>query len=207
MKRPLIVVLAAVVLVAAGAFAWWLVRAVDGVAAGPTSVAAADRMDKKLSQILENGSRPVRTPLVTTLSEEEINSYFEYRMAEKIPKGVSKVRLTLSKDRVSGTATVNFDQVKAAQKKPVNPLLDNLLTGTKPISAAGTFTSQNGTGVFHLEEVSIGSMNVSGFLLDLLIRHFIKPRYPNVAIDSPFPLPEHIDRIVIEQGHVVIYQK
>jgi len=208
MKRPVIPIVAALLLVVAGALAWRLARTTNGsAAANPLSPAAADRMDKKLAQIQKNSALKSRAPLVTTFTEEEINSYFLFRMGSKVPKGVSNVRFTLHKDRVLGTATVDFETVKASQKKPVNPLLDFLLSGTKPVAGAGTFTSRDGSGLFHLEEVSIGSTKLSGFLLDLLIRHFVQPRYPQAAIDRPFALPEHLDRLVLEEGRVVAYQK
>ncbi len=68
-------------------------------------------------------------------------------------------------------------------------------------------TSSNGSGVFHLEQVSIGSLALSGGLLDLVVRRFVIPRYPKAAIDRPFQLPAGIDRLVLEEGRAVIYQK
>ncbi len=208
MKRPLIIVIASLVLIAGGGLVWWLTRSIHSAAAtAPVSQAAADRAEKKLAQITQNASLKTPAPLVTALSEEEVNSYFQYKMGTKTPKGVSNVRFSLHKDRVSGTAIVDFDQVKAAQKKPVNALLDQLLSGVKPVAGAGTFTSRNGAGLFHLEEVSVGNVGLSGFLLDLLIRHFVQPRYPRAAIDRPFELGYSIDRLVLDEGRVTVYQK
>ena len=211
MKHALaIVVVVAIVAVAATA-AWWFLRgpAPAATANGEISESAAGRAQQKLDAIVAHGAAPPgsRPPLTTALSEDEINSHFQYRMGAKIPKGVYQVRFSIHAGRVMGNAVVDFDEVKAGQRKPINPLLDYMLTGKRPVSGAGAFTSSNGSGVFHLEQVSIGSISLSGTTLDLLMRHVVLPRYPKAAIDRPFELPNRIDRLVLEEGRVVIYQR
>ena len=58
--------------------------------------------------------------------------------------------------------------------------------------------------MFHLEEVSLGSLALRGLLLDLVVRHFVLPRYPRAAIDQPFRLPENIEQIVLEEGRALV---
>jgi hypothetical protein len=206
MKRVLAVVLVVVVQAFVGV-GWRPARAAGAEAAPATSPAAAASMEKKLEQITRNASLPAPKPLVTELSQTEINSYLQYSMGGRIPKGVSGAALTLHPGRVSGNAMIDFDQLKASSKQPANPIVDWLVAGRKPVSATATFTSQNHKGLVHLEQVSIGAASVSGFLLDLLIRHLVLPRYPNAVIDQPFELPAKIDRIVIEEGRAVVYQR
>lgn len=191
-----------------GAVAWRLVRSGSGQAAAPgVSEAAAASMDRKIAAIVEHDAKRPPGPLVTVLTEDEINSYLRYRLVPKTPKGVYDVKLSLHNNRPSGTCLVDFDEIKAASRKPVNPLLDYLLAGRKPVAAAGTLTSENGTAVFHLEEVTIGGTTLNGFLLDLLVKHFVQPRYPKAAINRPFRLPAGIDRIAVGERHAVVYQK
>ncbi len=207
MKRFLAAIVVVLALLA-GLAAWRYARATRRVAAEPAvSEAAADRMARKLAFIAEQAGRPQRSPTTTILLEEEINSYFEYRMGGRIPAGVSQVRFDLHPDRPSATAMVDFDQVKAASRRAVNPLLDQLLSGRRPVAVAARFTSANGSGLFHLEEVSLGSLTLRGALLDLVVRHFVQPRYPKAAIDRPFALPAQIDQWAVEEAQVRIYQK
>ena len=132
----------------AGLASWRYTRVTHQVAAGPmVSEAAADRMAKKLAQIAEQAAHPQRSATTTILLEEEINSYFEYRMGGRIPAGVSQVRFELHPDRPSATAMVDFDQVKAASRRAINPLLDALLSGRRPVAVTGRFTSSHGSGL------------------------------------------------------------
>ena len=178
------------------------------------SEALAERMEKKLVQITDRADRaqgdatnPHNSHAVTVLLEEEINSYFKYRMGGKIPAGISQLRVQLRPQRPSATALVDFDRFKAASRRPIHPLLDALLDGQHTVGVRGRFTSSNGSGLFHLEEVSIGSWVLRGALLELLVRHFIQPRYPEAAINRPFALAEGIEQAVVEEGRVVIHQK
>jgi len=211
MKRS-VVILVLVAIVAVGAAALWrFTRSANpATASGAVSEAAAGRMQQKLDAIVAHAAGQPKAkaqPLTTTLSEEELNSYFQYRMGAKIPRGVSQVRFQLHAGRVTGDAMVDFDEVKASSNRPIHPLLDALLAGKRPVSGTGSFTSSNGSGVLHLEQVAIGNLSLSGALLDLLVRRFVLPRYPKAAIDRPFQLPAGIDRLMIEEGRAIIYQK
>jgi len=211
MKRS-VVILVLVAIVAVGAAALWrFTRSANpATASGAVSEAAAGRMQQKLDAIVAHAAGPPKAKaqsLTTTLSEEELNSYFQYRMGVKIPRGVSQIRFQLHAGRVTGDAMVDFDEVKASSNRPIHPLLDALLAGKRPVSGTGSFTSSNGSGVLHLEQVAIGNLSLSGALLDLLVRRFVLPRYPKAAIDRPFQLPAGIDRLMIEEGRAIIYQK
>jgi hypothetical protein len=46
-----------------------------------------------------------------------------------------------------------------------------------------------------LQRVEIGGLAVSGNTLDILIRTFFLPFYPNAKIDEPFDLVGGLDRI------------
>ena len=170
----------------------------------------ADRMEQKMARITEHHQRRqsgARGTQVTLLDEDEVNAWFQQRLGVRTPRGLSEIRLDLHPDRPSGTAMVDFEEVKASSKKAVNPLLDRLLTGKQQLAVSGRFTSSAGNGTFSLEQVSIGGLTFRGFLLDLLLRHFVLPRYPQVVLDRPFPLPAGIDQVVVEEGRARVIQR
>lgn len=207
MKRYLLVLLVVAALLAGWA-AWRFARAAQRAAAQPAiSMTAADSMERKLAQLLAQAANPQRSPTTFLLSEDEVNSYFQYKIPAKIPKGIYDLRFRLRPNQPSAAAVMDFDELKAASKRPLNPLLDQLLSGRKPVAVVGRFTSSNSSGVFHLEQVSMRSFTLSGMLLDLVVRHFVQPRYPQAAIDRPFTLPANIDQLVVEEGRVRIVQK
>ena len=162
-------------------------------------------MEKKLARLTENANHHRR--LTTVLSQEEINAYFALRMGKRIPQGVSGVRFELHPGQPAAFGTVDFEEYKAAARRPVNPVLDLLLQGRKAVAVRGSYeTPAKGYGLFHLESVTIGTFTVRGALLDFLLRWFVLPRYPNAVVDRPFSLPANLQRAVVEEGRVVLYQ-
>ena len=178
------------------------------------SEALAEQMAKKLARITDHADRaegdataPHNSRAVTVLLEKEINSYFKYRMGGKIPAGVTRLRFQLRPERPSATTLVDFDRLKAASRRPIHPVLDALLRGQHPVAVRGRFTSSNGSGVFHLEEISIGIWVLRGALLELIVRDLIQPRYPEAAINRPFALPAGIEQVVVEERRLLVDQK
>lgn len=164
-------------------------------------------MEKKLAGILQNSNAPVgrRGPPVT-LTEEEIDSYFALSMGTRIPKGVSGIRFELHPGKQTAFGVVDFDQYKAAAKRPVHPILDLFLHGRRSVTVVASFECPSeGNGIYHLESVSLDDFTVRGVLLDFLLRWFVLPRYPKAAPDHPFPLPANVQKAVVEEGRVVVY--
>lgn len=168
---------------------------------------AAVRMQQKMDRILANSSRPVgqRGPAVT-FSEDEINSYFALRMGDRIPKGVSNIRLDIHPEKSTGQLVVDFDEYKAAAKRPMNPILDLFVRGRRAVTVVGTVEGLgDGQARYHLDSVSLDDFTVKGGLLEYLIRWFVVPRYPRAAMDQPFALPANIQRIEIQEGKIVVH--
>ena len=175
--------------------------------ASPSSETAAARMQQKMDQIVANSSKPVsKRGRAVTFTEDEINSYFVLRMAERIPKGVSNIRVDIHSDKSTGRATVDFDEYKAAAKRPMNPVLELFVHGRRNVTAVGTVESLgDGQARYHLESVSLDDFTVRGALLEFLIRWFVVPRYPRAAMDQPFALPANIQRIEIREGKILVH--
>ncbi len=184
-----------------------LVFLLTALLASSVSEQAAARMQKKMEQIQANSGKPVgQRGRPVTFSEDEINSYFALRMSDRIPKGVSGIRLDIHPGKSSGQLTVDFDEYKAAAKRPMNPMLDLFLRGRRAVSASGTVESLGyGKARYRLESASLDEFTVKGVLLEYLIRWFVIPRYPRAAMDEPFDLPANIQRIEIQEGKIVVH--
>jgi len=175
--------------------------------ASAVSEPAAARMQKKMEQIQANSSKPVgQRGRAVIFTEDEINSYFALRMGDRIPKGVSAIRIDIHAGKSTGRLTVDFDEYKAAAKRPMNPLLELFVRGRRAVTTAGTVESLGeGQARYHLESVSLDDFTVRGALLEFLIRWFVVPRYPRAAMDQPFALPANIQRIEIQEGKIVVH--
>ena len=174
---------------------------------GRITEALGIQMEKKLAEIERRAKLAARPKEPMVFSEDELNSYFQFRMSGRIPPGVSEIRFQLRPEAVTASALMDFDKIKATAKKPVHPLVGMFLKGQSPSSVSAKFTSSNGSGLLHLEEVAVGGLALRGFLLDLAIRNFVLPRYPTAAIDRPFKLDYSIDRIILTECRAIIYQK
>lgn len=168
---------------------------------------AAVRMQQKMNQIQANSSKPIgQRGRAVAFTEDEINSYFALRMGDRIPKGVSNIRLDIHPEKSTGQLTVDFDEYKAAAKRPMNPMLDLFVRGRRAVTVVGTVESMaEGQARYHLDSVSIDNFTVKGALLEYLIRWFVVPRYPRAAMDQPFALPANIQRIEIREGKIVVH--
>jgi len=184
-----------------------LVLVLTALLSPSVSEPAAARMQQKMEKIQANSTKPVgERGRAVTFTEDEINSYFALRMGERIPKGVSGIRLDIHPGNSTGQFTVDFDEYKAAAKRPMNPLLDFFLRGRRAVSATGAVESLGGGQArYRLDSASLDDFTVKGVLLEYLIRWFVIPRYPRAAMDQPFALPANIQGIEVQEGKIVVH--
>ena len=64
-----------------------------------------------------------------------------------------------------------------------------------------------GEGIVHVDSVSIDGVEVPSFVLQLFVDKYLKPKYPNVGIDSRFALPARIDTATVGLHKVSVTQK
>ena len=176
-------------------------RAAQAVA---VSAEAADSAIEKLRQIRKPSTG--RSSATIQFSEEEVNSYLDYELAPRYPAGVSKVSVRLLPGRLLGTAEVDFDKAKAARRAP-GGMMNYLFWGVHTLSVEGGFSAVNGVGQFDLESVSLDGVALPRTLVDFLMEAYLKPRFPGLDIDSPFPLPQSIDRVQVLRESIEVVVK
>jgi hypothetical protein len=144
---------------------------------------------------------------VVRITELEANSYLHYEYSGNLPTGVSQARLAFQPGRIAGSSWVDFDKLKEGLRTPPHPIADFLLRGEHTIAVEGTASGANGIGEFRLERVMLDGVPVPQPVVEFLIEHFLRPRYPNAAIDRPFRLPFSVDSFRAETGSVVMTGK
>ena len=175
------------------------------------SKADAVKFQNKLLQIQTVGVQPrkAKAPARSTqVSDTEVNAYFKFLAGEQVPVGIVDPTLrAVGNGRVTGRAVVDLDAVRTQKKRAwTDPL--GYLMGKLPVTAAGTLTTQNGTGRFQLESAEISGVTVPKSLLQELLSYYSKtPENPaGINMDEPFPLPAAIQEIKIGQGVATIVQ-
>ena len=141
------------------------------------------------------------------ITEREANSYLHFEFSSVFPAGVSQARLAFQPGRVLGSSLVDFDKLKEGLRSPPHPIADFLLRGEHTIAVEGIAWGANGIGEFRLERVMLDDVPLPRPLVEFLIEHYLRPRYPNAAIDRPFRLPFSMDGARSESGSVVLTGK
>ncbi len=188
-----------------------------GVSASPfltSSSVAQDRsvansarvgsVENKLQHLQENGAQTHPNPSPTDFSEQEINAYFASGRV-KLPTGVQSVVFQEQPGIVVGTSRVDFDELKAG-KNSYNPLL-SVFSGVHDVVVTAHAHGARGEGFVHVDSVSLDGIEIPQFVLALFVEKYLKPKYPNVGIDSRFALPARVDAATIGLHKVTVTQK
>ncbi len=166
--------------------------------------AAADSAARKFQHIQENGRRahPDQTP--TVLSEREINAYLASGQMQ-LPKGVRSVRFTGTPGNVAANASVDFDAITAGRRS-ANPLL-GLFSGVHDVVVTADASGSGGRGHVHVQSVAIDGITVPRMALEFFIDHYLKPKHPEIGMDSTFQLPDRIDLAIVGTHTLTLTQK
>jgi hypothetical protein len=160
--------------------------------------------EKKLQHIQSNADRKPPDSTPTEFSEQEINAYFASGNID-LPAGVQSVAFQEQAGIVIGTSRVDFDQLKTG-KSSYNPLL-SIFSGVHDVVATAHVYGAKREGFVHVDSVSIDGVEIPQFVLELLVQQYLKPKYPNVGIDSRFTLPTRVDAATIGLHKVTVIQQ
>ena len=165
---------------------------------------AAARMQQKLDHIDQNATANPVDQRPTQLNEDEVNAWVAEGML-KLPKGVKKAVFHGQSGTIHCDANVDFDEITAGQHS-FNPLL-MIFSGTHDISVAGAADAQGGTGHVHIQSASLDGIDIPRAALELFVNRYLKPKYPNVGLDSEFKMPNRIDTGTVGNHYAVLTQK
>jgi hypothetical protein len=161
-------------------------------------------VENKLQHLQSNGAQPHPDPAPTEFTEQEINAYFASGNV-KLPAGVRSVVFQEQPGVVIATSRVDFDQVKAG-KNSYNPLL-SVFSGVHDAIVTAHAYGAREQGVVQVDSVSLDGVEIPSFVLELFVQKYLKPRYPNLGMDSRFALPAHVDSATVGLHKVTVTQK
>ena len=166
--------------------------------------AAAASAKAKFRHLEENARRhpPDQTP--TVLTEREIDTYLNSGQVQ-LPVGVRSARFTGQDGVVNTTARVDFDAI-TAQSKTSNPLL-SLFSGVHDVHAVARALGSGCKGRVHIDSIDIDGVTVPRVALQFFLDHYIRPKHPEVGLDSVFALPARIDIATVGSHQLLLAQK
>jgi hypothetical protein len=169
----------------------------------------AEAMRQKVEAIATYDNRSAKQARLTTVTENEVNSYLQYELRDDLPVGVVEPSVSaLGPGRLSGRAVVDLDAVRKASKSASLLDLRSYLTGRLPVTATGVLRVSDGVGRFELESATVGGVPIPKRLLQEIVAHYSKSADDpdGVGLDEPFEMPAHIREIQVQRGHAVIVQ-
>jgi hypothetical protein len=161
-------------------------------------------VESKLQHLGSTGAEPRPNTVSTEFTEQEINAYFASGKVE-LPAGVRSVAFQEQPGVVIATSRVDFDQLKAG-KNSFNPLL-SVFSGVHDVVATTHAQGTGGQGLIHVDSVYLDGVEIPNFVLELFVQKYLKPKYPNLGIDSRFALPAGIDSATVGLHKVTVVQK
>ena len=173
---------------------------------GPRRSPGADSMERKLQYIDQNSERPQPNPAPTALTEQEVNAWFASPYAN-LPKGVHSLKVIGANGQITANASINFDEVKEGRGGGgFNPLM-SMFSGTHDVQVVAAAQAQNGEAEVHVQSASIDDVNIPRVALEFFVDHYLKPKYPNVGLDTTFNPGYRVDNARVGTHQIAIVQK
>lgn len=197
------------------------VRAAATLLVGALTVAAlhaatitrqqSDAFSRKLALITRHAeiTPPPAKGQRTSVTEDELNSWFTFRSQRYLPSGVAPPKMVIvGGGKISGDVVLDLEAY--AQKRRSGSLLDpwNLIGGRVPVSLTGVLHTGDGKGRFELQGADIQGIPLPRTLLQELITYYSRtPDKPQgIRLDDPFELPANIRHIEVGTGQAVVVQ-
>jgi hypothetical protein len=165
---------------------------------------AAASAQRKIDHIEANGALVHPDSKPTEFTEQEINSYIASGKIQS-PEGVQSVHLVGVDGMVTGTSRVDFDKLRGAGRSS-NPLL-SMFSGVHDVKVQAHAHGSGGTGIIHVDSVMLDGAEIPHFLLELFVDKYLKPKYPDVGMDTRVALPDKIDTAMIGNHILTVVQK
>src|SRR5262245_30840373 len=104
------------------------------------ATAPAESLAKKPTSIEARKREKTRKPETVVVTEHELNSYLNLKMAADMPTGVSDVQVSMQSERLQATGQVDLDKLDIKKgSSPFSPLA--LLSGKVPVMLRGRLQS------------------------------------------------------------------
>ena len=134
---------------------------------------------------------------VVLFTPAELNAWIQVNIPQ-MEAGLRNPRLQLEAGGATGTVLVDFVKLRRAKGVETNIFLAKLLEGERPLKVSARVESGQGQATVHLTSVELAGIDVTGTLLDYLVKNFLLPEFPDAKIERPFELRDNMERIDIQ---------
>lgn len=157
----------------------------------------------RIERRLRSGRPPSRDTVVVT--EKQLNSYVNLSLAQKVPEGVSELRVRLLDGAFGASAIVDLDRVKSKVPPGASGMLA-FLSGAVPVELRARLVAVDGTGRIEVEEASVGGVGLPPALVAQLVslstRNAKRPQ--GFDLLAPFPLAWKARSVRLAPGRALV---
>lgn len=172
------------------------------LSAGLANAASPDfERGRKKIELIEYEKAPYGSTVVFT--PKEINEWARAIIPTYVPHGFRDLLIVLGENTATGTALIDFARVRHVNDSELT-ILDKLIAGERPVLVTVTEKSANGICHVDLNKLTISNVSASGYVMDLLIRSFVLPMFPEVKVGEPFELRHRIEKITIKPSGLYV---
>jgi hypothetical protein len=173
-----------------------------------TSKAAAERCRIKMKRVEDFDLLEAPAHGQTTkFSEEEANAYLSEDLATEANPSLRNLRVTFKQDRLSAVATIDFDRLEMTSNSIFAKIFSMLFSGLHTLTARGRLISWNGEAYFEVEQALFNDKNLPKPLVEEIITAVGLKQNPPFDPLQPSELLYRIDRIEVQPGYIIVYQK
>jgi hypothetical protein len=163
-----------------------------------------ERAEEKLDRLVDGKASPGSEILFTPA---EIEAWTREKAHEQVGDAFRNPRVTLETGTGAGSALVDFLKMREAKGKTTNALMAMMLQGERPLTVYVRVSSAAGRCTVYLTRVELSGAEISGALLDYLIKTFLLQMYPDVRLGEPFELGLNMERIELKPEGVRVVMK
>lgn len=159
-------------------------------AAGPLNPEAA-RAVHKLEIIEAHKAKPGSRMIFT---RSELIAWGNARVLDYVPHGFRDFTMELAEGTATGHAFIDFARVRHTDESDLS-LIEKLIAGERPVTIKVAIASANGICTVTVQRLEISGIAAPSYVLDTIVKSFVRPMFPDIKIGEPFELPHNIDRI------------
>jgi hypothetical protein len=83
----------------------------------------------------------------------------------------------------------------------------SVFSGQHDVRVEADASGSGGQGHVHIREVDIDEFSVPRIALEYFVSKYISPKYPNIGIDSQFPMNDRVDTATVGYHKLTLVQK
>lgn len=166
------------------------------------SMAAAEKMDRVLQDVLQKRRDGKPLPAIVVFTERELNSYLYYKAGTQLPPNLRNIDLQLLQGKVEAHADLDLSQ---AQGGGAAANIPEMLKRPVPIFLTGKLTTNKGQGLFQPESIWVGPLPIPVDLLDSVVKYLTERQSGKPhSIYNWFPLPYDLKEVRIQKEQIVL---